>query len=325
MSKYNKTPLLIKCSGGKAAQILALSNAVYLSKKLRVDFRVVYFPHSTGTYWEFGLEELLYEKELYEIRKSPGIRLDEEIKHGAHIPNFPTRRGGLSYLKIFQLLNRLGLIKWLRICRREIAIEGSRKRLDLVTNRTRVVSGNFVPIVNDEVYEDLEKRLGEKVGVNPFSLQVATNSVVIHYRLGDMRISPFDHNSSSDSRVVDPEVYRNILSQVGFNFDVDRVHVVSDEPSVAGQLLASVGVKVNESSPEIGFWSDLNTMAAANILIGSLSQMSFLGAAICSRNGGQVFLPGDVFGEVDLASSLEIDSFNYYEIFYLKHSHWLFK
>jgi hypothetical protein len=315
---------LIKCSGGKAAQLLALSNAIYLSKKLGLAFRLVYFPYSTGTYWEWGLDELLYESEEVETRVSPGIRVREEVKHGAHIPNFPTRRSGLNYLKGFQSLNRLGLIKWLRIARREIAIGGSRKRLDQVTRRTRI-SGNFVPIVDEEVFEELEERLGEKAVVNPFSPVIARNSAVIHYRLGDMRIDPYGGEKSIESRVVDPKVFRDILGSLEFDFNHNSVQVVSDEPDLACRLLADVGIMANASSGNFAFWADLAQISSAKILIGSLSQMSFLGGALCVRNGGKVFLPKDVFGELDLADNFGIDSFNYYGISYLKLDHWLFR
>lgn len=317
--------LVIKCAGGKAAQILALVDAIYLSKKLGADFRIVYFPHSTGTFWEFGLEELIHENECVEIRSSPGIESDNEITHGSHIPNFPTRRGGFSYLKAFQLLNRFGLIKCLRLLRREVAVGGSRKRLDRVTKRTRVVSGNFVPVVEDEVFADLEKRLNGRVRVNPFAYKAINETIVIHYRLGDMRIAPLADDSSQRSRVVDPEVFREILRAVDFDFEADSVQIVSDEPRFASQLLTSVGVKVRKDSTEVGFWTDLNTMASAKVFVGSLSQMSFLGGALCLRNGGQVFLPRDAFGEVDIARDLEIEEFNYYEISYLNRSHWIFK
>lgn len=317
--------LVVKCSGGKAAQILALVDAIYLSKKLGVDFRIVYFPHSTGTFWEFGLEELLLENELFEVKGSPGIDFSKEITHGNHIPNFPTRRRGFSYLKAFQLLNRFGLVKWLRLLRREVVVGGSRKKLDQVTTRTRIVSGNFVPVVEDAVFLDLENRLNGKVGLNPFASKVVSSAAVIHYRLGDMRIDPISDSPSQESRVVDPQVFRKILSAVNFDFENDAVLVVSDEPGLAAQLLSSVGMRVRETSSEAGFWADLDTMASAKVFIGSLSQMSFLGGSLCLRNGGQVFLPGDAFGEVDIARDLEIEGFNYFEISYLNRSHWIFK
>lgn len=325
MRLSSKEPLIVKCSGGKAAQILALINAIYLSKKIGVDFKLVYFPHSTGTFWEFGLEELLYEKEVYEIRNSPGIDSGQEIAHGTHIPNFPTRRGGFNYLKAFQLLNRLGLVRFLSLLRRERVVAGSRRRLDQVTRRTRMVSGNFVPILENEVYVELESRLGGKVGVNPFSTRVVSNFVVIHYRLGDMRIDPLGDQESQESRVVDPQVFRDLLKSVNFDFEKECAQVISDEPKLAAQLLLSVGVNAMEAPTEFGFWQDLNIMSSAKVFIGSLSQMSFLGGSLCLRHGGQVFLPGDAFGEVDIARDIGIQGFNFYSISYLNRSHWIFK
>jgi hypothetical protein len=48
--------LTVKVAGGATAQCLGLMNAIYVKNKTSKNFRIKYFPYSTGTYWPFEID-----------------------------------------------------------------------------------------------------------------------------------------------------------------------------------------------------------------------------------------------------------------------------
>lgn len=318
------TPIIVKCAGGATAQLLALSNAIYLSIKLNRPFKIKYYPYSTGTYWPFAIKELLEENELIEEGNTRGLETNG-LKSGEFIADFPLRRKGLSYERFLQVIHKLHLNNTLNRLRGEVVIGGKRKNLEKVGFKTLVVSGNFVPLIENRVFTNLSNRFTRGNLPNPFNTHDKKADVVIHYRLGDMRKMPSRDPKMGGHGVVDPITFLKILALENINIDNISVKLVSDEPEIAVKVLKDVGISAFSEGIKTSIWQDLQTISSAKIFIGSLSQFSLFGATICALNGGRPYLPSKVYGLGNLEEDLNISLFNYFEYNYLQPNHYLFQ
>jgi len=318
----NNTPIIVKCAGGATAQLLALSNAIYLSTKLGRPFKIKYYPYSTGTFWPFAIKELLEENEILEEGKTRGLET-EGLKSGEYIVDFPLRRRGLTYEQFIQIFHRLHLTTFLNRLRGEVVVGGKRKNLEKVKTKTMMVSGNFVPLIDNELFIKLSDRFTRANLPNPFN---ANNKmeIVIHYRLGDMRKMPSRDPKMGGHGVVDPQTFKKILELEDVDVKSASVKLVSDEPEIALNLLKEEGINATYVDINPSIWQDLETIASARIFIGSLSQFSMFGATICASKGGKPYLPLSVYGQGNLKEDLGNDLFNYFSYTYLKPNHSLF-
>jgi hypothetical protein len=318
-------PLLIKFSGGITAQLLALMSAIYLKNQLGRSFVMRYFPYSTGTYWPLGIGDLLRPEELEEIRATRGISYEEEIAAGEYIKDFPLRRKGMSYENLLQVVHRFNLDSLLRKFRGEYVIGAKIKRLRNVPKNAKSVSGNFPPILDSRVFDEMRMRLNEAQLPNPFDAKKVKSSVVIHYRLGDMRKMPPRNPLYGGHGVVDPLVFKEIMESINLEPDKVMVRVVSDEPEIAIKLLREVGITNVEAVIPSDVWSDLKAIASAETFLASSSQFSVVGALFCLNSGGKVILPSSNYGEGSTNQDIEIDGFAYFDYRYLPAQHWLFR
>jgi hypothetical protein len=319
----NNTPIIIKCTGGATAQLLALSNAIYLSTKLGRPFKIKYYPYSTGTFWPFAIKELLEENEILEEGKTRGLET-EGLKSGEYIVDFPLRRRGLTYEQFIQIFHKLHLTTFLNRLRGEVVVGGKRKNLEKVKTKTMMVSGNFVPLIDNELFIKLSDRFTRANLPNPFN---ANNKmeIVIHYRLGDMRKMPSRDPKMGGHGVVDPITFRKILELANIDVNNISVKLVSDEPEIAVGLLKDVGINSTCESNKTSIWQDLQAISSAKIFIGSLSQFSFFGATVCASNGGQPYLPLTIYGKRNIKKDFLIDTFNYFQYYYLQNDHKVFR
>jgi hypothetical protein len=319
-----KYPILIKCAGGATAQLLALSNAIYLSKKLNRPFKIKYYPTSTGTFWEFAIGNLLNPDEISEEGLIRGVSTSEILKSGEYITEFHTKRKGFSYATILNIIHKLQVDSLLRRFRGEIVVGGKRRKLDNVKGKTKTVTGNFVPLMDTEGLLELSQRFENAKLPNPFSAPVLVNEVVIHYRLGDMRKMPDRISNLGGHGIVNPTTFKKILESENVNILGSSIICVSDEPLIAEKLLAEVGIKSKSDRSEVSLWFDLKTIASAKLFIGSMSQFSMFGAMLCANNGGRPYLPSSVYGKGNSENDLEIDLFNYFNYEYLPSGHRIF-
>jgi hypothetical protein len=318
----NNTPIIVKCAGGATAQLLALSNAIYLSTKLGRPFKIKYYPYSTGTFWPFAIKELLEENEFIEEGKTRGLET-ESLKSGEYIVDFPLRRKGLTYERFIQIFHRFHLIIFLNRLRGEVVIGGKRKNLEKVNARTMMVSGNFVPLIDNELFIKLSDRFTRGNLPNPFNAHNNKAEIVIHYRLGDMRKMPTRDTKMGGHGIIDPVIFKKVLELENIDTSSTSIKLVSDEPELALQVLRDVGIIATIETEKPFIWQDLQIIASAKIFIGSMSQFSLFGATICAYNGGVSYLPLNAYGN-NFQKNLDIDLFNYYNVKFLPLSHYLF-
>jgi hypothetical protein len=321
MAKSNY--LLIKCTGGATAQLLALGNSIYLSNKLNKSFKIKYYPYSTGTYWNFEIKNLLANTEILNDGVTRGLSSTDFIS-GQYIPDFPLRRSNFSYERLLQVIHKLRLDVPLRRLRREIVVGGKRKNLDRVKSNTLTVSGNFVPLFDNGVFSELSKRFSQAEIPNPFDKPEIKNEVVIHYRLGDMRKMPARDKEMGGHGIVDPETFKEILELVKFDFKKNTIRLVSDEPEIAIKVLKSIGIVTDTADVKPSLWQDLRTIASAKVFIGSMSQFSFFGAMLCAYHGGLSYIPSKIYGEGNIKDNLKIEQFKFFDYKYLPQEHYLF-
>jgi hypothetical protein len=318
-------PLVIKFSGGLTAQLMALASAIYLSKKLDRPFTMRYFPFSTGTYWPLEIEPLLQAGELEGIRETRGISYEQPLEPGDYIVDFPLRRRGLSYERSLQLLHKLHLDAALRWLRAEYVIGGKASRLHRVPSRASSVSGIYPPITDSDILDELSRRVKRANLPNPFEIKKNHDSLVIHYRLGDMRKMPSRNGEHGGHGVVDPSVFKEIVEMMSLRINEVTVDVISDEPKLAERLLREAGFTNVRNASAGSVWRDLATIASANNFLGSASQFSAFGAVLCAKNGGQVFLPSSNYGIGDAKADHGVQAFSYAEYRYLEANHWIFR
>ena len=317
----NKTSsILVKCTGGTTAQLLALSNAIYISNKTGRSFKLKYYPHSTGTYWKFAIGDLLTKEETETEGVTRGLNT-EDLESGEYIKDFPLRQKRISIARIHQLIHFLHLDSKLRKMRREIVIAGKRKNLDKIDKKIKSVSGNFVPLVDKIVNKELSKRFINANLPDPFGLNVEKKEFVIHYRLGDMRKMPARKNEFGGHGVVDPITFKEILELEKFDINKMVVKVVSDEPLIAKQLLTDVGINSEIDGASLNLWEDLRVIGSARVFIGSMSQFSLFGATITATNRGIVYLPSSVYGDGKMSDLIGDIGFKYFDYLYLPKGH----
>jgi hypothetical protein len=318
-------PLIVKTTGGITAQLLGVMNALYVCKRTGRRFQIHHFSTTTGTFWPFGIEEILSPTEIVASQAfMDGV--DGDLATGQFISDFPLRKRGWNRYKFLYLLQRLGLDVPLRRLRSEVVIRGEKRRLNLVNQSTRSMSGNFVPLVDADVFKELSLRFQQANLPNPFSDEPDSmkQSILIHYRLGDMRKMPSRVSGIGGHGVVDPMVFLEIIKRRGQEWARYEIGVVSDEPALAVELLRDVGIDcVNFSTGKV--WHDLETISRAKVFIGSMSQFSLVGAATVVARGNTAILPSSVYGQGDLRELLDIPGLTFGDFRYLPENHWLFR
>ena len=282
------TFLHVKLTGGATAQCLGLMNAIYASNKLRIPFKVSYFPFSTGTYWPFAIGDLLEKDEILNINTpTKGLDSSKEFEIGKIIQSHPLMSKKFSYEKLLSVTRKLNLEPGLQFLRRELAVLASPNRLINITNYYRSISGGFAAINEIEVNQSLHERFLKAGKISPFAETVKEkNLIVIHYRLGDKKATGQHPSDFNTDMVIDPESYADVLSKIPSG-NLDNLYVVSDEPKLAQKLLANAGISARIHSTSGNIWNDLVFMAQANIFIGSKSQVSQL-VNICVENNGGI-------------------------------------
>lgn len=324
MSKF-KEDLRIKLAGGAAAQCLALMNAIYLRNKLNRKFKLFYFPHSTGTYWPFGIDFLLEDGELGS--SNVGIKGLEEIENleiGKIIKSHPLAARRFSYERILSLIRKIKLERFLQKLRMEDALLASRKNLDKVSSKSKAVSGGFVPLVDLQVSREMDNRFLKAGKRSPFSVSLDASrrpDIVIHFRIGDKR-AKFTHPSDfGGDGISDPQAFKKIVTSMNFK-EAPKIVVVSDEPQVAQALLNEVGIFAETNRVTGNLWDDLYLMSQARVFIGSWSQVSQLAAICVSGNKGAVYLPSTT--QVGTKVKWEIDGVTFFEPRFLEQGHWIY-
>ena len=322
LSRKNDSKLVVKFAGGAAAQCLALMNAIYLKPRIKKSFVLKYFPYSTGTYWPLAIEFLLSEGELVDAEgKTRGLDQNQELVVGKIIRSHPLSRKGLNYERVLSFIRKLRLESFFQAFRGERQIEAKLNRLNRVGPRVRAVSGGFVPILDEMVCSEMNKRFNLASRKSPFSKARDSKDkfgVVIHYRIGDKRAKFSHHKDFGGDGIVDPCSFLRILEMQKLN-QTRNVFVVSDEPAIAQQLLKSVGIEANLNPIQGDIWEDLYLMSQAEIFIGSWSQVSQLAGICVTNNGGHAFLPSTT--QVGTKVRWHIEGVEFFEPEFLPEEH----
>lgn len=287
--------LRVKCAGGSIAQLLALAAAIKVSNLIERDFELDYFPSSTGTYWPFAIESLLKRGEFCEESHQQSISIAKvnawEI--GKPIPDSIVFKPGLNYESLLEILRASKVDRPLRMLRAEYVIGADYDRLIRTPSRVRSITGGYPPFIDDEVFDSLKERFSKSSLVSPFlpNPSVDHSYGVIHYRLGDQRMSGTIKKPGLGTPL-DPKIFAKIVKE---NIGSDTpLYVCSDEPNLAKSLLESQGINVKllpKENTVQGIWGELQFMAQAKIFVGSWSQVSQFAAMLVSHRGGQVWYP----------------------------------
>lgn len=268
MNKTNfEERFLVKTAGGAAAQCLGLINAIYVSNKLGKSFKISHYPYSTGTYFPLAIQDLLNDIEIADFAVSTkGLEIGKEPVKGAVIQEHPLLSKIFSYERFLFLLRKFGVYNFMKSFQGEVVIDFSRKRLEEVSGNIKVISGGFIPLIDIKVMEELKSRFMNSPLKSPFTkINDQSPDVVIHYRLGDKKLSRQYSNLGIDG-VVDPLTFRNILEQEGL-LNSKSIYVISDEPSIAKDLLQSAGIVAKVMNTNGDIWADISLMATAQFAI----------------------------------------------------------
>jgi len=286
--------LHVKIAGGATAQCLGLMNAIYASNKLAIPFKISYYPYSTGTYWPFAIKFLLKDHEVLNLNlETKGLTNTTELETGKIIKEHPLLREGFSYEKFLSLLRYMKLESRLQFLRRELAVKNSPQRLMNINKYFNKISGGFAQINDTEVNKEMNLRFEYSGMQSPFTKVVAgTVTTVIHYRLGDKKATPAQMKHTNDFNtdlIINPKVYLEVINKIK-GVDRNNIFVVSDEPRMARNLLAGVGIKAKINSKKGNIWDDVLFMSKAKIFIGTKSQVSQLVNICVENNGGKSYM-----------------------------------
>ncbi len=283
--------LHVKLTGGATAQCLGLMNAIYVSNKLNIPFKVSYYPYATGTYWPFAIKDLLNKNEVLNLNVlTMGLSKVENLEVGKIITNHPLMKNKISYEGALSLMRKLKLERGLQFLRRELAVFASPTRLLKISNYYSAISGGYAAINEVEVNQEMHRRFLKAKMKSPFLKNSNEEiKIVIHYRLGDKKSignHPSDFNAD---QILDPKSYADAINQVS-DLGIKNIYVVSDDPKLAQELLSEVSVKAKIRPTTGDIWEDLYFMAQADIFIGSKSQVSQLANICVESNGGKSFM-----------------------------------
>ena len=317
-------PIIIKSSGGTTAQLLALANAIFLSLKLKKPFIIKHNDYSTGTFRPLEIIPLLqpFEYELNEkliketgVKPETGSLIDLSFNIKIQIIKKITQNRRINFL--INLVNKF---------RGYYLLGANKKNLFNVNNRAKIISGNFVPYLNQSIAQSFKYRFEHAEWPNPFSKKnLPSNKLIIHVRLGDMRKMDSRIPGIGGHGIINPNCYISIVHKfqaLPYNYDT---YVVSDEPFLALKLLSSFGIQA-QLLPTNSVWEDLSSISSARIFIGCMSQFSFFGALVCDFKGGTSFLPLNLPDKLfNTKDNFEHEGFIYYTEQYLSADHWIFQ
>jgi hypothetical protein len=201
---------------------------------------------------------------------------------------------------------------------RELALEANPRRLNLARKWIRAVSGGYYPMVDHDVFKELDNRFKAASKNSPFSRDASSELYTcIHYRLGDKRTN-FSTRFNDRDGVMDPKTFKRILERIDPELK-QKVLVVSDEPKIARQLLIDEGIPAEVFRNHGDIWTDLFNLSQASIFIGSWSQVSQLAAACVIHNGGTSFLPRT--SSSNRALRWNVEGLRFFDPEFLKPSH----
>ena len=292
MSKLKNTRYLhVKIAGGATAQCLGLMNAIYASNKLKMPFKISYYPYSTGGYWPFAIGNLCDEVEILDVNKpTKGLVTNNNLEIGKIISNHPLMIKKFSYERLLSLIRRLKLESILQFLRRELAIVNSPTKLMKINKYYKSISGGFAQINEKSVNDELHQRFIKANKESPLIKNESQEKMlVIHYRLGDRRAAGHHHKDFNSDLIIDPKSYADVLSKIN-DVKLDNIYVVSDEPYLAQKLLGEVGIKAKVNSNVGNIWDDVLFMSQASIFLGSNSQVSQLVNIFVENNGGKSYM-----------------------------------
>lgn len=278
------TTLKIINSGGACSQLSALATGLFLKQKFDVNFELVFLDHDMSHTSGFLLAPLLRDGETFTSEsvlmtgKNRGDRLWKHLPKSFRIHLNPLRRG---YEKVGQAINYLVIS---RDNMREEVIQlrymGDIRSLRRVSGRVSAITGNFWPGLISEVGKELGQRFIEVGWPNIFDSSPTnlSNTIAIHYRLGDMRTNP---NYQISHGVMSPTSLASVVSKIRRKVGEDiPLRVFSDEPEIARICLQKMEtLNWTISSPQ-NIWLDIQSMLESRFFIGSFSTVSMTVAEI---------------------------------------------
>lgn len=283
--------LHVKLAGGSTAQLLGLMNAIYASDKLGLPFKISYYPYSTGTYWPFAISHFLSDDEILIADVSTiGLKNTHDLQVGKPIFNHPLMKRKISYERFLSLIRRFKLESTLNFFRRELTVKASTRRLSGINSYYKTLSGGFASINDETVNREMNERYHRANMKSPYGKeQTKKQIIIIHYRLGDRRMTGKGHKDFTAVKILHPKSYKKVLNQIK-NLDKFKIYVISEEPKLAKSLLAQAGINVDSRITTGSIWDDLYLASQSDIFIGSDSQVSQLANIYVENNGGKSFM-----------------------------------
>ena len=288
-----KVPVKIRSAGGAASQLVVLLSALYIKEVLHQDFVIEHYPYATGGYYPFALSELLRPQELSrepgktKFFKPTGLEIP-----GKQLEGHPVSKSGLTYENLMKIIRVLRLEKFLSLLKFEWKLDFSIKRLEKTPQFARSIGGGFPPFRNKQVNEALRVRAKGTEISRVFETNISLyleNYIAIHYRLGDKRLA-FDAPTVFGDGIIDPICFQRILKSL--NHDPrTKVFVLSDEPDLAVKLLSDVGINATKNPIGSDFWSDLQLMISARILLCSWSTVTQFAICVADLEKTKVYYP----------------------------------
>jgi hypothetical protein len=208
--------------------------------------------------------------------------------------------------------------------RKEWSLNYSIKVLKKVPRSVNSISGGYVPIVDAEVRQEMDKRFkaaGIPSPFDPRAIAAPIPEVVIHYRIGEKRTT-YSHAGLGGDGIIDPVVFARILVTENL-LGSEGIYVVSDEPFVAQKLLSEVGIVAKINPVRGDLWVDMCLMSRADILICPWSTVSQLVATFMVQDNKKVYYPTHPSSQVKLGWSIE--GVKLYTPIYLPQEHSIYK
>lgn len=309
-----KKIIKIRTAGGFASQLLGLLAGIYIGKERNVGFVIDHSPFATGAFYPLAIQDLLtLESELGKQISTRGFKPSGDEIIGKHLDSHPILQNkNWTYEKLVSLIRKLGLESAFSILKRDWKLNHSEIRLRNSPRFVKSVAGGFPVFRDPSVIEEFNRRL-EHARLDWIRNEVVGVNVVIHYRIGDKRLTYAKPTTAGDG-IIDPTSFQKLIPSFSLQ-ENSRIFVVSDDPEEALKQLSKVNIYAEKNPLGVGFWSDIRLMLSAEKLLCSWSAVSQFVLCIVDRSKTEVFYPSvDSLGR---RHEWQVDGCKFFEVSYL--------
>jgi hypothetical protein len=129
----------------------------------------------------------------------------------------------------------------------------------------------------------------EKIDLKPEIVELATNSIILHVRQGDL------NNVKSTMGILSGKHYEGIVNEIRSQNIVEDLIVVTDDVAGAIRETRELQPRLILGPTDLSAWQTLKLMSQSTNLVIANSTLSWWGSFISFKAGGSIYMPDPWF------------------------------